>query len=1644
MFVTSKRSRIVLLSILSLCVTTSLIALVYAAGEATPEKLSLVDIRDDGITVEIQPPTSKSGLIEAELYDIEDRLIAKVMKRHEGGPTKINFSAIIKDKDAAGYYLKYRYDTNESFQKRSLVFLSEVLQTTVLGQREYMSRSEAVIRVMVKDRSSGNPIPNAQVTTTLYINLGNIKDFPCRQETGQTDAEGELLVTLNIPKQDGKDAKLKVEVKSGKSTDVVEESIQIVSATRTMLTTDKPLYQPGQIIHIRSLSLQRPQMTALANTAVIFEVEDAKGNKVFKKNIQSDDFGIASVDFVLADELNMGAWKIRAMAAGATEEKTVTVARYVLPKFKVKLDTDKPFYQPGETVKGEIQVDYFFGKPVSSGKVSIQCAKFDLEYTDFQQIEGKTDDQGHYSFEVKLPEHFVGQPLEAGKASAKFEVSVIDTADHKETITKNISVTANPILVTAIPEAGDLIPNLENKIYIVTTYADATPASCKVTIKTGDQNNTLETDTAGFGEINLKPEDSELLKLELSAQDTRGQRGKASIELKHKAAADEQVLLRSDKALYQVGEPVNLSIFSTRQQGIIYLDVIKDKQTTLTRSLELVGGRAHDTLTLDAIHAGTIQINAWLIGANGVIVRDKRLVIVDPANDLKIKITADQDSYLPAEQARLKFKITDKRNKGVAGALGVMVVDEAVFALQEMQPGLEKIYFYLEKEIATPRYEVHGWDLDDCLKPRPLTPEVIGQNRDTAARVLLASAEGVDEFSLNVNTLERDNKLTAMKGKYLARFADPMSKKYEAIFKALEKYSARHKQDTIETGVTLDTLIKEDFLTKQNGVDPWGTAMTLEGNWCTNCRNYHGFTLKSAGLDGQWNTIDDFSTDEFMSVALNDKDGNLRKNQWFRQMRQRGFGMGGMGGMGGGLEPGIVANEAVVFDMAMPMEATFEAKREKSTSSIFDRAGGSQPVRVRNYFPETLYFNPAVITDRRGNAVLNIPLADSITTWRLSTLASTATGQLGSTTAPLRVFQEFFVDIDFPVALTQNDLIHVPVAIYNYLDARQTIELEVTKEPWFELQGLDHMQVTLDPEEVRAVYFPIIAKKVGYQTFTITARGSSKSDAVARQVEIVPDGKECILSYNGRLKDTATHTILIPDSAIEGASKIFVKVYPGVLSQIVEGLDGMLRMPGGCFEQTSSSTYPNILILDYMKTTGKITPELQMKAEGFINNGYQRLVSFEVPGGGFEWFGKAPAHKILTAYGLMEFYDMSKVYQVDPAIIARTQYWLVKQQEQDGSWKPSEGGIAEGAINKYTDDLLRNTAYITWALASTGYKGNAVQKGAQYIRNHLDDMKDVFTRTLVVNALATLDPEDKTTLDTLRTLHDLRKEKDDLVWWETDKATPTNGTGLSGDIETTALAIQAFIRCGREFGTVGKAVSYLVKNKDSFGSWQSTQATIQSLRAMLMAESGATQKTSASITISLNGKPMKTLTVNESNSDVLQLVDLKDQTQTGDHQIAIDFKGEGSMMYQVVGRYYLPWPDRPRIVEEPMSIKLVYDRTELATNDIITATATITNNRPGKAKMVMIDLGLPPGFTLIADKLDKLVESSAIEKYNTTGRQIIIYLREVDNKQPVTVSYQLLAKYPLKAQTQKSVVYEYYNPDIRAESQPVALTVNQQ
>lgn len=151
-------------------------------------------------------------------------------------------------------------------------------------------------------------------------------------------------------------------------------------------------------------------------------------------------------------------------------------------------------------------------------------------------------------------------------------------------------------------------------------------------------------------------------------------------------------------------------------------------------------------------------------------------------------------------------------------------------------------------------------------------------------------------------------------------------------------------------------------------------------------------------------------------------------------------------------------------------------------------APDSQPPRLRQFFPETLYWLPELETDAEGRAQIDVPIADSITTWRISLLASDVDGNLGSVDVGLRVFQDFFVEPDLPRFLTVGDEIEVPISIFNYLDQPQTVELTFSAGDWFEFLGEDRLTVAVGANEVAGVTVPIRATGFGSQEFTVTVR----------------------------------------------------------------------------------------------------------------------------------------------------------------------------------------------------------------------------------------------------------------------------------------------------------------------------------------------------------------------------------------------------------------------------------------------------------------------------------------------------------------------------------------------------------------------------
>ena len=163
-----------------------------------------------------------------------------------------------------------------------------------------------------------------------------------------------------------------------------------------------------------------------------------------------------------------------------------------------------------------------------------------------------------------------------------------------------------------------------------------------------------------------------------------------------------------------------------------------------------------------------------------------------------------------------------------------------------------------------------------------------------------------------------------------------------------------------------------------------------------------------------------------------------------------------------------------------------------------------EPFPLRQVFPETLYWSAETLTGEDGSLALDLPLADNVTTWQLTALASTREGELGVATYDIVVFQDFFVDLDLPPAITRGEEAAVTVTLYNYLPQAQAVRVEPTPAGWYSLVSSPQV-LTIPPNDVATARFSIRAERSGRFSLQVTAVGERMSDAVARDVTVEPE-----------------------------------------------------------------------------------------------------------------------------------------------------------------------------------------------------------------------------------------------------------------------------------------------------------------------------------------------------------------------------------------------------------------------------------------------------------------------------------------------------------------------------------------------------------
>ena len=716
-----------------------------------------------------------------------------------------------------------------------------------------------------------------------------------------------------------------------------------------------------------------------------------------------------------------------------------------------------------------------------------------------------------------------------------------------------------------------------------------------------------------------------------------------------------------------------------------------------------------------------------------------------------------------------------------------------------------------------------------------------------------------------------------------------------------------------------------------------------------------------------------------------------------------------------------VTSDAVMIDTTDSRIATTTKTESKSIANFLGNKfdGATSTPRVREYFPKTLVWQPEIITDKKGRAEIDFKLADSLTTWKFYAVGSTKTGEIEMVEREFQTFQTFFAELEPPKILTEGDEISLPVPVRNYTAKRQNVSVEMAKNSWSNLLNTATQKIEVPANSTANAIFNFRADapiENGKQK--VTALAAKESDAIEKTVTVKPNGKENVILQSGFFEREIAFDVNFPADAFPRHRKTEIKIYPNMFAHIAESVESLLERPHGCGEQTTSSTYPNLLILKYEKQfPGAIDAGLKAKARKYLGDGYRRLLNYQTDSGFGYWNGNSP-DVALTAYVLRFLHDAEEFIEVDQTVVEKGESWLLSRQKSDGSFENSDV----------------TTAYVARSLSLTANNKNALQKSVEFLKNGLKENNDAFVlANLILTAVEIGDAE---------TAHIAATKLSDNgnSFWTTDQ-TPFNGWGKSAEIETTALVLQTFLKLNQQanFNTkIGEGFLYLLKNKDEHGVWFSTQTTVNVLDAMILYQK--LQKTNFSANekaeIFIGGAKVKEFQISGNN---LRNPFVFDASQFLNQANKIEIKGfQNPAMAQIVSTYYTDWRQDENAENKYFDLTVNFDKTTAKIGEEIICRIRL-QRKEARNGMILAEIGIPPGADVDRALLETAVADGNISRYDVLPDKIIAYLWA--NRDAKSFAFKFKPRYGIHAQNSASTVYDYYNAEAKATIAPLRFSV---
>lgn len=508
---------------------------------------------------------------------------------------------------------------------------------------------------------------------------------------------------------------------------------------------------------------------------------------------------------------------------------------------------------------------------------------------------------------------------------------------------------------------------------------------------------------------------------------------------------------------------------------------------------------------------------------------------------------------------------------------------------------------------------------------------------------------------------------------------------------------------------------------------------------------------------------------------------------------------------------------------------------------------------------------------------------------------------------------------------------------------------------------------------------------------------------------------------------------------IPGSESAIFTVYLNPLEPILSGMGRIISQPHGCFEQLTSSVYPNIYALKLLDATEKSeeNKKLEEKAKKYMNSGYRKMTSYEVKGGGFEWFGHQPASVYLTAFGLIQYTEMKDYLKVDEKMMNRTRNWLISRKDSIGGYKQ------EREYQKITKErYVITNAYTNYALSFAGEKDIEFQYKTAY--NEALESKDLYR--VVLTAL---------------TAHQLGKTEDFNLLMGIMKS-GIFGKGIEnisaqGSItysgknslktEILALYAQALMKSNTLSVELNQVMKEIISagSKGYFGSTQATGLALKSIYEYNELYNKTASKSGNKVFLKINGTTVidKTMTEyleqGEKEKKNKYEINVLRYLSPGENKVEMEVASPQLSFIDFSYWYRSSLPDNSK--DSEVSLKTSLSKTQMKVGDTGRMNIQVKNLTAGELPMTVAKIGIPGGLSVEPKLLKEMIENEKVSYYELEDNFLVLYWRYLDPNETKTVELVFKAEVPGKYTGVASSAYLYYTEEFKSWNEGLRVRV---